>query len=322
MSKYKIVITDIQHKNFIPEEEVFKSSDYELIIKDCKTEEEIIELTKDADGVIANLVPISKKAIDNMAKCKIISRYGVGYDSVDLEAATANGIIVANVPDYCPEDVSDQAMAMLLSCIRKIIVRSKKVSEGKWNIGEDEKVYRITGKKLGIIGLGRIGRVFLRKMKGFDLSEYLVYDPFISQETADQYGVTLVSLKNLIAESDYISIHSPLNNDTEKMISRKEFSMMKNNAIIINTARGPIIDQEALLDALKSGQINSAGIDVFSHEPIERNSELLALDNIVLSDHHAWYSEESYVELKTKAAMNVKNYLEHKTAPYAVNSIE
>ena len=322
MSKYKIVITDIQHKNFIPEEEVFSGSDYELIIRNCKTEEEIIELTKDADGVIANLVPITKKVIDNMTRCKIISRYGVGFDSVDIQAATDKGIIVANVPDYCPEDVSDQAMAMLMACIRKVVVRTKKISLGKWNIGEDEKVYRMIGKTVGIIGFGRIGKVFFRKLQGFNLSEYLVYDPYFSQETADEYGIKLVSMEQLLSQSDYISVHSPLNDETENMLSHNEFSQMKENAIIINTARGPIIDEEALLDALKTGKINSAGIDVFSNEPIKLNSELLSLDNIVLSDHHAWYSEESYVELKTKAALNVKNYLKDKKAPYAVNSIE
>lgn len=322
MSKYKIVITDIQHKNFIPEEEVFSGPDFELTIKDCQNEDDLIELTKDADGVIANLFPISKRAIDNMSKCKIISRYGVGYDSVDLKAATDKGIVVANVPDYCPEDVSDQAMAMLLACIRKVVIRTKKISDGQWNIGEDDKVYRMVGKKVGIIGFGQIGRVFFRKLKGFNLGEYLVYDPYISLETAEEFGITLVSLDELLTESDYISIHSPLNEETENMISNREFSMMKESAIIINTARGPIIDEEALFNALKMGKINSAGIDVFSHEPIKRNSELLALDNIVLSDHHAWYSEESYIELKTKAALNVKNYLEYKTAPYAVNSIK
>jgi D-3-phosphoglycerate dehydrogenase len=321
MKKYKIVITDIQHKNFIPEEEVFSGPQYELIIKDCKSEDEIIELTKDADGVIANLVPISKKVIENMTKCKIISRYGVGFDSVDVQTATEKGIVVANVPDYCPEDVSDQAMAMLLSCVRKTVIRTKKIIEGKWNIGEDEKVYRMVGKKIGIIGLGRIGKVFLRKMKGFNLSEYLVYDPYISQKTADELGVKLVPLDTLLSQSDYISVHSPLNDETKDLISAREFSLMKQSVIIVNTARGPVINEEALIDALKTGKINSAGIDVFSSEP-ELTGELLTLDNVVLSDHHAWYSEESFVELKTKAAMNVRDYLEHKSAPYAVNSIK
>ena len=319
--KYKIVVTDVKHRDFIAEQEVCKTFDAELVIKDCQTEEELIELVKDADGVLNNLAPMTAKVIASMEKCKCISRYGVGYDNVDVQAATDKGIWVTNVPDYCDEDVSDQAIALMLSCVRDTVNRTTKIKDGKWLVGEDNKVYRIKGKTFGFIGFGRIAQVFHRKLKGFDLKEFLVYDPYFPKDKAEEMGITLVDVETLSKNADFISLHAPLTESTKGILGEKEFNLMKPTTIIINTSRGPLIDEVALTEALKSQKIAMAGLDVFEKEPIELNNGLLKLDNVVLSDHHGWYSEESFQELKSKAALNIKDSILNGKPTYPVNKI-
>lgn len=321
MAKYKIVMTDDRHKDYEVEKQVLADLDAEVIIANCMTEDEVIEVCKDADGIMCNLAPMPARVIEKLEKCKVISRYGVGYDNVDVAACTKKGIWLANVTDYCMEDVSDHALALLMSCARKTARRDAQVRKGMWNIGASDPIYRLTGKTFAFLGFGKIARCLLRKIKGFNFAEILVYDPYLTEEQVAAEGARKVSFEEALSLGDYISIHIPLNNETRGVINKKAFDMMKKTAILINTSRGPIINEKDLIEALREGKINSAGLDVHNKEPLDKDSELFEIENCVLTDHVGWYSEESNVELKTKVAQNVKDVLNGGKPKYPVNKL-
>jgi D-3-phosphoglycerate dehydrogenase len=300
MAKYRILIADSRYPGYEEEKTVLRE-----IIERSDKEEVLAGLVGDIDGLIVNLAPVTAKVIGAMKRCKCISRYGVGYDNVDVAALKGTGIHLANVPDYCAEDVSDQAMALFMDAVRK-------------TARKDRHVYRIAGKTFGFVGFGMIAKTVHRKLFGFNLGRVLVADPFVSQDAAKKAGVELVSLETLLKESDYISMHAPVLPSTKGMIGAAQFAMMKKTAILINTARGPLIDEAALIDALKTGKIACAGLDVFVKEPLPMDSELRQLDNLTLVDHAGWYSKESIVELKTKAARNIVDTLKNGKPKYLV----
>jgi D-3-phosphoglycerate dehydrogenase len=321
MAKYKVVMTDDRHKTYDEEIQVLKSIDAEVVIANCMTEADVVEVCKDADGIMCNLAPMSAAVIEKLEKCKIISRYGVGYDNVDVQACTKKGIWLANVTDYCMEEVSDQALALLMACIRKVARRDAQVRAGMWNIGKKDPIHRIAGKVFGFVGFGGIARCLYRKIKGFEFSKVLVYDPYIDAEKIAAMGCEKVDWDTLFKNSDYISIHIPLNDQTRGCVNKDTFAMMKPTSIIVNTSRGPIIDEAAIIDALTTGRINSAGLDVHRVEPINLDNPLLKLENCVLTDHVGWYSEEASSELKTKVAQNVKDVLLGGKPKYPVNKL-
>lgn len=322
MAKYKVVVTDDRYNTYETEKEVLKSIDAEVIIKNCTTADQVADACKDADGVLVNLAPMPDEVINKLEKCKVIARYGVGYDNVSVEACTEKGIQAANVTDYCAEEVSDQAVALLMACTRKIARRDAQVREGKWNIGAADPVYRMEGKVFAFLGFGMIARCLYRKIKGMNFSKILVFDPFIDSDTIKAMGAEKGGWETVIKNADYISVHMPLNEKTRGIINSETFKMMKPSAIIVNTSRGPVIDEQALINALTTGQINSAGLDVHNKEPLEKDSPLMKIDNCVLTDHAGWYSEESMNELKRKAAENVRDVLLGRKAKYPVNKID
>lgn len=322
MSEYKVVMTDDRHKAYNEEKKVLESIGAKVVIADCRTEDEVIAACKDADGILLNLAPMTEKVIDKLGKCKIISRYGVGYDNVDVNACTKKGIYVTNVPDYCAEEVSDQALALLMGCVRKIARRDAQVRSGKWNIGASDPIYRMAGKVFTFLGFGMIARCLYRKIKGLGFSKILVYDPYLDEAAIKQYGACKVGWEEALKEADYISIHIPLNDKTRGAINKEAFALMKSTAILVNTSRGPVIDETALIEALKSGKINSAGLDVHNKEPLEMDNPLMKLENCILTDHVGWYSEESISELKTKAAENIKAVFLGDKPRYPVNAIK
>lgn len=322
MAKYKIAVTDDRYGGeYDWERKVLAQIDAELVIYNCSTAQEVIEKCADADGILCNLAPMPAEVIGALNKCKVIARYGVGFDNVDVAACTQKGIYVTNVSDYCAEDVSDQALALLLGCVRKIARRDAQVRAGMWNIGRSEKMYRIAGKTFAFLGFGMIARCLYRKLSGLNLARVLVYDPYIDAETLKSMGVEKVEWEDALRQADYISVHMPLNESTKGIVNAKAFKLMKNTAIIVNTSRGPVIDQAAIIDALKSGEIAYAGLDVHTVEPIEKDNPLLEIENCILSDHTGWYSEESFGELKSKAAQNIVDVLNGKKPKYAVNNI-
>ena len=319
MAKYKVMIADSRYKSYKEEKAVLKEVDAKVIIESSDNEKKIASLAADIDGLIVNLAPITARVVLAMKRCKCISRYGVGYDNVDTVALKGKGIYLANVPDYCGEDVSDHAFALFMDCVRKISRKDRHVRKGEWNLAGIQEVHRICGKTFGFVGYGMIARYFHRKLSGFNLGRVLVADPFVSEKVVKNAGAELVNFNTLCKESDYISLHAPVLPGTKGMIGAAQFDMMKNTAIFINTARGPLVDENALVNALKTGKIACAGLDVFMKEPLEAESELRKLDNVTITDHAAWYSEESMVELKTKAAQNIADTLKGDKPRYMVN---
>ena len=320
MARAKVLIADSRYLAYDQEEAVLAKINAEIVIERSDREDRIAALVGDIDGLIVNLAPITAKVVSAMKKCKCVSRYGVGYDNVDVKALKANGIYLANVPDYCAEDVSDHAFALFMDCVRKVSRKDRLVRQGQWNLTGVQEVFRICGKTFGFVGYGMIARCLHRKLGGFGLGRVLIADPYVSAEAAGQAGAELVELDRLCAESDYISIHAPLLASTRGLIGRAQFGLMKKTAILVNTSRGPLVDAEALSDALKAGKIACAGLDVFETEPLPADSELRKLQNVTLTDHAGWYSVESMVELKTKAAQNIVDALTQGRPKYVVEA--
>ncbi|TDL92452.1 C-terminal binding protein [Vibrio vulnificus] len=316
---FKILLTDYEFEHLKYEEEIFQESglEIEFIKAQCKTEEEVMEQAKEVDAILNQYAPISRRVIDSLENTKIISRYGVGVNTIDLNAAKEKGITVANVPDYGMEEVSNHALALLLSSARKVTLLNKEVKKGNWDFKACVPIHRFNEQTVGVLGFGRIPRRFIEKVKplGFKTA---AYDPFVSASDMDAVGVQKMELDEIIAEADYLSIHVPLIDDTYHLINEERLKQMKRNAVIINTARGPIIDEKALSDALEKGVIAGAALDVTENEPVSTDSPLLTMDNVIITPHSAWYSEEAMVELRQKAARNIVQVLNGEITPYAL----
>ena len=321
MRKFRVVVTDDRYGSYFEEETILTAIGSTLEVRNLSSEEEALKALQYADGILVNLFPLTKRVIESLIKCRVISRYGVGYDNVDVEAATLKHVWVARVPDYCMEDVSDHALGLLLGCVRKIAYKDRRVREGEWNLTRSQPCHRIAGRTLGLVGFGAIARCLLRKVSGLGLGRVLEFDPYVDPIEAEKAGAISVDLATLARESDYISVHAPLSPETKGLIGEKVISIMKPSAIIINTSRGPVVDEGAIAMALREGRIAAAGLDVFGVEPLPSGSPLRGLDNVILSDHTGWYSEESVHELKTKAAKNVALVLAGGRPLYPVNAL-
>ena len=320
MKKPVVCVSDKRHASYEIERGILEAAGMELRLCQCNSAADIVAQCADADAVLLDLAPMTAEAISGLKRCKVISRYGVGYENVDLDAATAAGIQVTNVPDYCMEDVSDHALALMLSCLRHIPLRDHEVREGKWNIQADS--FRLRGKTLGVIGAGRIARALIRKVSGFGFAEVVAYDPYISAEQLAEIGVRKVEKEELFRISDIISLHLHANAETNGMICKETLAMMKPTAILINVSRGPLVNDADLLEALREHRILAAGLDTHNHEPLGADSPFCKLDNVVLTDHTAYSTVEGVTELKTKAAKNVVDVLEGRTPIYPVNHLQ
>lgn len=314
-NRMKVVVTDYDYSSLDLERKVLEEIDPEFVGAHCTTEEEVITAAKDADGILNQYAPLTERVIKSLDRCKVISRYGVGVDNINVEAATQRGIIVANVPDYCVDEVSTHAMALILACVRKIPYLSTTVRNGNWDFTVGKPLFRSQGRVLGLFGLGRIGRAVVRKATGFNF-KIIAYDLYISEANEK---VELVSFSQLLSNSDFISIHVPLTQETKHSFGEAEFKAMKKDAYLINTARGAIVDELALYRALKEGWIAGAALDVMEKEPPEPNDPLLKLDKLIITPHISYYSEESYAELKTKAAQAVLDVLKGELPKAIVN---
>jgi len=296
--KYQVVITDCDHGFIDEEKREFERIGAELILAQVKEEEDVIRVCKDADALINQYAPLTRRVLENLPKCKVISRYGVGLDPVDLKAATDLGIIVANVPDYCIGEVADQTIALILTLVRKTVFFNERIKSGEWDFRAGRPIHRIKGKTMGLVGCGRIGLEVAKRALALGL-RVIVFDPLIKKSPE---GIVLMDLDAVLKESDFISIHCPLNESTRHLIGEREFKKMEKKPILINTSRGPIIDEKALIDALKEGLLSGAGLDVLEKEPPGLQNPLLKMENVILSPHVGFYSEESIHELKRRAA--------------------
>ena len=291
----------------------------DLVEADCKTEDEIIEAAKDADALLIVFAQMTRRVLSSLPKLKVAVRYGVGYDTIDVDAATDNNVIVVNIPDFCLREVSDHAIALLLACARYLVWLTEGIKQGRWFEVQAEtvKAPSLFEQTLGLVGCGNIGRRTAQKAQAFGLKT-IGYDPYLDKSVAEKHGITLVSLPELLKEADYVSLHTPLYQETRKLIGEKELKQMKPTAYLINTSRGGVVDEAALIRALREKWIAGAGLDVFEIEPIEPDNPLLKMDNVV-TPHCAANSSTSLKRLKLSVAQEAARVLTGKWPRHWVN---
>ena len=297
--------------------EMLEEKGYEIIKNETGkplNEREMLLLIKDVDGIIIGIDKLNVEIIRQTCNLKVISKYGVGVDNIDIKAATEQGIVVTNTPMANIDAVADIAFALMLALARKIPEANRETKAGNWKKFIGTSVWR---KKLGVIGLGKIGRQVVKRAQGFEM-EILCYDIIQDEEFARQFGVRYVDLEVLLKESDYITIHAPLSDATRNMIGYKELEMVNENSFIINTSRGGIIDESALYDALKNNKIKGAGLDVYEKEPPE-NSPLMELENVIMLSHNGAYTEEAIANMGIESAQNLIDVLEGREPENRIN---
>lgn len=317
MPLFRVALADSVFPNLDPAKQVLSSIDAELLLASQPTPEAIMKVARDADAMLVTYAKITPAIIGQLTKCRIISRFGIGVDNVDLDAATKAGIVVTKVPDYCIDEVSDHAMALLLALIRKLPSSNARSHSGTWAMKAVVPIHRIRGATLGLVGLGRIPQLMTPKAQAFGMN-VVAFDPYARDDAFTQLKVKRVEFCKLLAESDFVSIHCPLTPETKNLFNAPAFAQMKPGSYLVNTARGHIVDEAALASALDLGQIAGAALDVMAEEP-PSSSPLFGRDNIILTPHTSFYSEESLVELQTKAAAEVRDVLSGKRAKNPVN---
>jgi D-3-phosphoglycerate dehydrogenase len=307
MRRPLVAVADSVFPNLDPAREVLSRVGAELLLAERPTPEAIMQVARDADAVLVTYAKVTADMIGQMKRCRIIARFGIGVDNVDIPAATNASIVVTRVPDYCIDEVSDHTMALLLALARKIPFANRRAHAGRWEMPAVVPIYRLRGSVLGLVGFGRIPQLVTPKAKAFGL-KVISCDPFVSEEAMHRAGVTKVDFSELVSVSDHISIHAPLIPETNRLFNADVFCRTKPTAHLINTARGSIVDEEALAQALDRGQLAGAALDVLSQEP-PSGSPLFGRENVILTPHMSFYSAESLIDLQSKAAEEVVRVL-------------
>ncbi len=317
----KVLITDYVWPSLEPEKKVLATADAEVVVAPDGSEDTLAKLAKDVDAILTCFAKVTENVIRVAEKCQVISRYGVGVDNIDVDTATELGIIVTYVPDYCIPEVSDHVIGMLLDWNRRLTFFDRATKIKGWGSeGLSMRIMRLDGKKLGVVGFGRIGRGVAKKALSFGL-DVLTSDPFVTSESAAADGARLVDMDQLLRESDFITIHSPLIPQTKNMISKKELAIMKPDAFLINCARGGLIDENALYDALISGEIAGAGLDVIVDIDPPLDHRLIQLENVIVTPHTAFFSQEAVLELEERAAGEVVNVFQGQMPDNLINPL-
>ena len=315
----KVLVTDYVWPSVEPERAVLAEIGAALVVAPDGSEETLISLAKDVDAILTCFAKVTDAVVRAAERCVVIGRYGVGVDNIAVDTATKLGIAVTYVPDYCVDEVSDHVLALLLAWNRRVVLFDSSVKTTGWgSLPLTMRMMRLRGKKLGIIGFGRIGQAVCTKARAFGL-EVVAHDPFVSTDVAADLGATLVDMPALLSDSDFVTLHAPLLPQTTNMIGRAELGMMKPEAFLINAARGPLIDEDALYEALTQGQIAGAGVDVLVDTAPPPDHRLLGLDNLLLTPHVAFFSQESTLELEERAAGEVASVLEGRMPDNLVN---
>jgi len=317
-AKWHILVTDIAWPSVEVEAGVLDPIGGEPVLAESGSEEELLALVPEADAILTCWAQVPATVIRAGSKLQVISRYGIGLDNIDVEEATRQGTLVTNVPAYCLDEVSDHAMALLLACGRKVCHYNSRVHAGDWEIASGKPLFRLRGQTLGIVGFGKIGQTLAPKARAFGM-RVLVYDPYVDAETVQEQHCEKMGLDRLLGEADFVSIHAPLTESTRGLIDKAQLRRMKPTAFVINAARGAIIDQDALVEALEGGWIAGAALDVFTPERLPPEHRLLKLPNVLATPHVAFYSEESLRDLQTQAAENVAAVLSGQRPAYVVN---
>ncbi|WP_313823687.1 C-terminal binding protein [Citricoccus sp.] len=316
---YKIVITDYEFPDLAPERSVFDGQDVVVDAGPFADEAALREACHNADAIINQYIQLDAAFIATLDRCRVIARYGIGVNTIDIEAATAAGIMVANVPDGSLDDVSDHAAAMILSLSRGLGIYDRALRRGQWDYAQAKPLHRLRGATLGLLGFGNIPRRLAAKMQVFGM-RVIAHDPFVGPDVAlREHATTLVTPEELFIAADMVSIHLPLTAETANLVDSRLLSLMKSTALLLNTSRGGIVQEDDLAAALADGRLGGAGLDVFSSEPLGPQSPFAELENTVLTPHAAWYSEESEQEIRTKTAQNVLDALFQGQPTYLVN---
>lgn len=309
MAKYKIMYTDTELPDISIEAEVLSKIGAEVVMPKSIKEADLLECGKDCDGIMVDYAPITKSLIDQLDKCKIISRQGIGYNNVDVEAASAKGIMVANCPDYCQDEVADHTLALVLTCARKTAAFDSAVRKGSWDVKGLGPIYRLRDQVFALYGFGSIAKKVAVRAAAFGY-QVAAFDPYIPDSVFAEAGVKKVdSLEELASIADVFSIHAPMTSSTEGTVNMSVIRKMKPACILVNTSRGPLVNEADLAEALEKKMISMAGLDVLVDEPPAPDSMLLSLENVILTPHVSFYTEESEVELRTRIAEEVVNTL-------------
>ncbi len=319
MPRPVIAITDSPFPSLDPARNALAHLDPEYRMANSASAQDILAVAYDADAVLVTYAKLSGELLRQFKNCKAIGRFGLGVDNIDLPAAKECGIAVNYVPDYCLREVSDHAMALLLALARKVTLSNKLVQSGRWEVPPIVPLRRLEGQVLGLVGFGNIPRALAPKARAFGL-QVIAFDPYIAKEAAEAAGVESVTFDDLLARSDYISVHAPLQPATHGLINAKVLAKMKKGAFLINTARGPLIDEAALVAALDSGKLGGAALDVVPVEPLPKDSPLLGRENVILTPHTGFYSVEALEELQTKCASDVARVLAGEKAVYPISA--
>lgn len=310
---YRIVMPDPFSNHLEAVERGLDGLDYELVVASV---ENWVEAARDADALIVNLVPVGKSELESLNRCKVIARLGTGVDSVDVTAARQHGIAVTNVPDYCSEEVSDHVLALMLSWLRHIPEASVDMSSKRWRQIDYRPIRRVSTQVMGLVGYGKLARAVARKARGLGM-RVIAFDPMLERD--DTGMAELVPFEALVAQADILSLHAPLTEKTRGMINDAVFASMKPNALLINAARGELVDEGALIRALEAGKIGGAALDVFASEPWLEDSPLRRDPRVLLTPHMAFYSEESLASLEEQAARSIRDVLTGTGSPNIVN---
>jgi D-3-phosphoglycerate dehydrogenase len=315
MPKLKIVITDTGFPDTNIEREALAVLDADVVVGKCKTEDDVIAIARDADGLLVQWAPITRRVMEQLPRCRVIGRYGVGVDMIDLDAARDHKIRVANVPDYCVEEVAAHTLSFLLGLARKTFWEDRLMHAGTWNVVPTiGAVNRIYGQTLGLVGTGRIGMRFAQMAAPLGL-RILGYDV---KPPANPGPVQFTSLDAVLKESDFISFHCPLTKETQHLMNAAAFAKLKAGAFLINVSRGGVVDTAALVEALKDKKLAGAALDVFEQEPLPTDQPLLKMDNVILTPHIASYSTEAVLQLRRDTARRVAEYFQGTLGPTLV----
>lgn len=308
MSRRTVLVTDYAWPSLEIEREILGAVDADLLVAETGSEEELVALAPRADAILTNWQRVPAAALDAAPRCLVVARFGVGVDNIPVERATELGILVANVPDFCLEEVSDHAMALVLACARRIVPFARATRAGAWGLDLARGLPRLRGQTLGLVGLGGIARRLVPKALGFGL-QLVAYTPRLTPDRLPDGVRAAGSLEELLAVSDYVSLHAPATPETRGLIGEAELRRMKPSAYLVNTSRGALVDEVALRRAVEEGWIAGAALDVLSAEPPPSGHPLLGLDGVLVTPHAAFYSEAAIEELSAKAARNVAEVL-------------
>jgi D-3-phosphoglycerate dehydrogenase len=317
MPRPLIAVTDSPFPSLDPAKVALARIDPELRVANSASADDILAVARDADAILVTYAKLPGDLLRQLRRCKAIGRFGLGVDNIDIAAAAELGITVTYVPDYCMQEVSDHAMALLLALARKVPQSNALVQAGRWDMPAVVPIHRLAGHVLGLVGFGSIPRALAPKAKAFGL-RVVAHDPYVPQHALAAAGVESMSFDRLLEISDFVSIHAPLLPATRGLFNAEVFRKMKQGACLINTARGPLVDEDALLAALDSGRLAGAALDVVAVEPLPKGSRLIGRDNVVLTPHTGFYSVEALNELQTKCAADVARVLSGEKPVYPV----